>query len=426
MGERDNQSDQLSARWRAREEARLRVLRLRVSDAASLDAGLTKALSIGAAALKVERVGVWLFDEPLEHLECVLLLDGKSVVRERPSLRIVDLGVYSALLRDRRALAASDVRAEPLTRDLVESYFAPHGIEATLDVPLYRGGQVVGVLCHEHRGGVRKWTAGEADFAISLADMVSLMYATHELHDAEERLQESEEELAETHAVEAVTRLSRGVAHDINNVLGVIMLAVGAMNRRINDPEAVKAAAASVSQAADSAARLARQLLDLGRFPDPPAQELAAVVVDALVLAQEPTLRGLAGEERTLTITPGAQGATAQIHPTRLERVLHNLVVNAREATGAGGHIRVSTRVQAARKGQREAVVLEVQDDGVGMSDGTRVRIFDPFFSTKSASGNKGLGLATSLGIVRDAGGHIEVESEPEKGAMFRVLLPKA
>ena len=128
----------------------------------------------------------------------------------------------------------------------------------------------------------------------------------------------------------------------------------------------------------------------------------------------------------------------ARCWPTRaqLEQVLLNLVVNARDAMPAGGAIQVRDREHRARAGHTEVaqtglapghfVLLTVSDDGIGMDQATQARIFEPFFTTKETGRGTGLGLSTVYGIIRQTGGAIEVTSERDRGATFRVYLPAA
>jgi signal transduction histidine kinase len=106
-----------------------------------------------------------------------------------------------------------------------------------------------------------------------------------------------------------------------------------------------------------------------------------------------------------------------------LEQVLANLLVNARDAMPDGGRITMSTSVEDDRDGG-QVVCVTVRDTGVGMDEATRARIFEPFFSTKAATGGSGLGLATVHGIVTRMRGRLEVESTLGEGTTFRVVVP--
>src|SRR5690606_26760958 len=118
----------------------------------------------------------------------------------------------------------------PVTSGMVEGYFAPLGIASTLDAPLYREGRLAGMLCLEHRAE-RAWTDDEADFAISAADMLAALFASDELREAHEALRDHELALREVMTSEALGRVARGVAHDVNNVLAIVFTAVAVLER---------------------------------------------------------------------------------------------------------------------------------------------------------------------------------------------------
>jgi PAS domain S-box-containing protein len=222
--------------------------------------------------------------------------------------------------------------------------------------------------------------------------------------------------------LEALTLLAGGVAHDLNNLVTVIFGHVDFLAQSAG-PEAAEDLGA-IRRAGHTAAELTRKLLAFAREQDlaPELVELNQLVAGSLDL-----LKGSLGEiqlERDLQ--PGL--GPALVDCTQLEQVVMNLVLNARDALGAAGHIKVSTKALASNLGraaaQRRFVRLTVADDGPGLTEEARGRVFEPFFTTKPAG--TGMGLATVYGIVRQSGGEIMVESDPGQGAVFHVDLPMA
>jgi two-component system, cell cycle sensor histidine kinase and response regulator CckA len=236
--------------------------------------------------------------------------------------------------------------------------------------------------------------------------------------------------LANTERMEAVGQLASGVAHDFNNLLTIIKgYSSMLMERNQEGPDA--RAAFEIQQAADRAASLTHQLLAFSR-----RQTLQPRVLDlnAIVRGLEKMLRRVLSENVDVVIHTVPELGFVKADPVQMEQVLLNLVVNARDAMPRGGRLTIATASTEVAKdyGHDETLVragsyvtLSVGDDGVGMDAATRARIFEPFFTTKEVGKGTGLGLATVYGIIKQSSGHIEVESEPGRGTIFRVSLPR-
>ena len=415
--------EMLSAEWRAREAARLEVARLQPSTAGGLQRALGRAAAICCETLHVDRAGIWLLDDEAHTLRCISLRDrGAAIEPPPPALRIADLGAYRRALDERRAIAAYDVEQEPLTAPLAANYFLPSGIRSTLDAPIYRDGAVIGVVCHEHRGGSRRWRDEEADFAISMGEMIGALLASDALHVASEALEQAERRLAEALETDTVAGFARGIAHDLANLLVVLLGATDRIEAKADSPREVRAACAELNAAIASATRLVKQLQLWSRDGD--AGQVEALAIDAALSAMGATLRALATADRHLVLDLSAPACRAAIGATALEQAIMNLVVNAREATRSGGLIGVSTR-PAARDG-RPGVQIEVVDDGLGMDEQTTRRAFHPFFTTKDDGAHRGNGLASVKSLIDAANGAIELRSAPGEGSRFRIWLPLA
>ena len=240
-----------------------------------------------------------------------------------------------------------------------------------------------------------------------------------------------ESQLRQAQKMEAVGQLAGGVAHDFNNLLTVIGGRCYLMLGKLAPDDALRREVELVRSAAERAARLTHQLLAFSR-----KQVLEPRVLDLndTVTGIEPLLRRLIGEHIEISVTRGSGLGRVKADAGQLEQVLLNLAVNARDAMPQGGQLALETgNVTLDERAARRAhdlspgsyVVLSVTDSGHGMDAATRAQIFEPFFTTKEVGKGTGLGLATVYGIVKQSGGFIEVESEPGRGACFRVYLPR-
>ncbi|MBI3567840.1 MAG: PAS domain S-box protein [Gemmatimonadetes bacterium] len=245
------------------------------------------------------------------------------------------------------------------------------------------------------------------------------------------RRRELEERLRQGEKMEAIGQLAGGVAHDFNNLLTVICGNTAFVLEQMgaNDPR--RESLEEVVAAGERAAAMTRSLLSISR-----RQRGVVSVIDArdVVRALLPLLQRMVGPEWRLRFTAGEAPAIVSVEVARLEQVLMNLAINARDAMGDGGAVDLTVevaRLEARREtrfGAIEAgdyVVLTVSDAGSGMHDDVLSRVFEPFFTTKGAGRGTGLGLATVLGIVKQCGGAIEVESVLGSGTRFVVYLPR-
>jgi PAS domain S-box-containing protein len=246
-----------------------------------------------------------------------------------------------------------------------------------------------------------------------------------------------EAQLRETQKLEAIGQLAGGVAHDFNNLLTTInslselsMLYLDKVHIEIG-VERVRNYLSEIHRAGQRAADLTQQLLAFSR-----KQVLHPKVLDLRVeiMRLQYLLQNLLAEGMELVLTVPSSLGLVMADPSQIEQVIINLAINAREAMPRGGTLtirllnRTIDEAEARQKTQGRAghyVVLEVQDNGLGMTPEVQTRLFDPFFTTKTVGAGTGLGLATVYGIVKQSGGMIEVESQLDTGTTFRIFLPQ-
>lgn len=253
---------------------------------------------------------------------------------------------------------------------------------------------------------------------------------TERRHSEQER-ERLQAQLIQAQKMESVGRLAGGVAHDYNNMLGVI---IGHAELAMEETPAeapLYADLREILNAATRSADITRQLLAFARRQTihPEVLDLNAAVGKTLNMLQR-----LIGEDIDLSWRPGDRLWSVSMDPTQLDQILANLCVNARDAIGGVGKITIETDnvfldadycEKHAGFTAGDFVRLAVSDDGCGMDPQTLGNIFEPFFTTKGLGEGTGLGLAMVYGIVKQNKGFIHVYSEPGKGSTFRIYLPR-
>jgi two-component system cell cycle sensor histidine kinase/response regulator CckA len=236
---------------------------------------------------------------------------------------------------------------------------------------------------------------------------------------------------AQAQKMEAVGKLAGGIAHDFNNVLTAIIGFSDLLMLSHRPGDHAYKNIQSIRSSANRASELVKKLLAFSRRQtlEPTVLQLNEMMTDLSVL-----LNRLLGEQIELKIHSGRDLWQVRADRSQVDQVVINLAVNARDAMPDGGRLTIRTRNITERDSQRyasqgmtvgEYVLIEVEDNGTGMSEEVREKIFEPFFTTKDIGKGTGLGLATVYGIVKQTGGYIFADSTLGKGTTFRVFLPR-
>lgn len=256
--------------------------------------------------------------------------------------------------------------------------------------------------------------------AIALQVLAALGMLMLYYEHARAALLEAQRALEAQRRIEALGRIAGGVAHDFNNMLTVMRAHVELIRVQGETAPGTRASLGAMEDAISRAARLTAQLLAFGRRSviRPRAIDIADVVADTLEL-----LRKLVPERIELQLHRGEGSYVASLDQALLEQIVLNLVTNARDAIDDQGHIVVELeRVDVPSS----TVVIRVSDDGAGMDEAVKARVFEPFITSKPEGQGTGLGLASVQGAVSQLGGEVRVESEMGRGSTFEVLLPCA
>jgi len=270
-------------------------------------------------------------------------------------------------------------------------------------------------------------TANQETEALNQALELRVQERTAELHETAEQLraeiaqrEHAEEELLRARKLESLGVLAGGIAHDFNNFLTVVQGNIGLVKSHLNPGEPAQQYLDQAANACKRAAFLSSQLLTFAKGGTPVRRlvSIAELVTDAVELAAS-------GSSIKVAVDVAADLWWALVDPGQIGQVLHNILLNARQAMPSGGTVEVRGENIVSLDSTDSAgprVRLSIRDYGCGISAEVLPRIFDPYFTTKP-DGN-GLGLATAYAIVANHGGHIGVESKLGAGTVFTVDLP--
>ena len=248
---------------------------------------------------------------------------------------------------------------------------------------------------------------------------------------AEAERTELEEQLRQSKKLEAIGMLAGGLAHDFNNLLTVVMGYSELLLEEMEADDPQRPSIKEINRAGERCSNLVRQLLAFSRRQ---LLQPRICALNELVDDMEKMLLRLIGDDIELKTDYNPDAGLVYVDPGQIEQVVMNLVVNARDAMPDGGQVLIETAPLVVDAGAGVLLPdmrpgpyarVAVSDTGTGMDAQTREYIFEPFFTTKDRNRGTGLGLSTVYGIIKQSGGHIQVQSEPELGTRFEVLLPQ-
>lgn len=241
-----------------------------------------------------------------------------------------------------------------------------------------------------------------------------------------------EDELRQAQKMEAIGHLAGGVAHDFNNLLTVVSGSSEILLQSLPPSDPARELLLEIQRASQRGAALTQQLLAFSRRT---VLEPKLLDLNEAVRESEKMLRRLIGEDVLFNAVLDPALKPVKVDPTQLAQVIMNLAVNARDAMPRGGTLSIETRtieldeVSTATVPEAEPgryVLLIVSDTGTGMSPEIKAHLFEPFFTTKEHGKGTGLGLSLVYGVVKQSGGFIAVDSEPNRGTTFKVYFPVA
>ena len=251
------------------------------------------------------------------------------------------------------------------------------------------------------------------------------------LKQAEAEREKLQAQLNQAQKMESVGRLAGGVAHDFNNMLGVILGHTELALLQSDENHELYSDLKEIQKAAERSADITKQLLAFARKQTISPKRLA---LNDTVESMLNMLRRLIGEDIDLVWQPAAHIWPVKMDPSQIDQILANLCVNARDAISGVGKLTIETGIKTFDEQYcnehagfipGDFVLLAVSDNGCGMDKDTLDNLFEPFFTSKEVGKGTGLGLATIYGIVKQNNGFINVYSEPGQGSTFKIYLPR-
>jgi signal transduction histidine kinase/CheY-like chemotaxis protein len=352
----------------------------------------------------------------------------RSLVENAPD-RIMTVSSDGSIVFANFPMGDRPDRQQPSIYDLVE----PEG-KATLESAVRSVfSESAPSMCELRGADGERWLSvhlGPIDAGGETTGATLIVSDITESREADAARRHLEQQLNEAQKMEALGQLAGGIAHDFNNLLTVIGGNARLLEHDVSS-ESARESLGEIQASQDRAAVLVRQLLAFGR-----RQVMHPQVLDLREELSniEGVLRRLVGEHVEFSFAAAEQAAPVLADPGQIEQVVVNLALNARDAMPSGGRLELrlwshhsasATDVAGTVIPPGRFTVMSFADDGTGMDESTRLRIFQPFFTTKPSEKGTGLGLSSVYGIVSQSGGHIVVESQPMQGATFHVYLPE-
>lgn len=377
-----------------------------------------------AAALAFEIVAIEYYHESGQEMELAAatgILLAKSDLLRRVSTDRTPSGQVARL--GRPLVETQGMNRTERQFEIVRSL----GVQTIVCVPLFIGTRIIGTLTLASSVSVHL-DERIVPLAGSLAHLISTII---ERKWGEMEKVKLENQLRQAQKMESIGSLAGGVAHDFNNMLGVILGHAELALEQLDSSQPPFANLTQIQNAAKRSVDLTRQLLAFAS-----KQTIAPKILnmDEIVTGLLKMLQRLIGENIAISWLPDTQGWLVNIDPSQVDQVLVNLCVNARDAISGVGKVTIETYKKTFDReyctthsgfSPGDYVMLAVSDDGHGMNEETRARIFEPFFTTKQLGKGTGLGLSMVYGIVKQNNGFINVYSEPEHGTSFKIYFPR-
>lgn len=415
--------------------------------------------------LSVSRSGIWLMNEDHDSLICRLLIDVHNNTEDEDMvLTRKSYPKYFAALDEQRTIRVNDAEYNTIISEFKDNYIIPLGIGSRLDTPIRHAGKMIGIVCSESTIRGRVWTDDEASFSGALADLYGRAIAsfqrnklqhalreanarleqkvaerTKELQKAMQELRSTQDHLVETEKMAALGGLVSGVAHEVNTPLGVAMTSFSHINEEVHrlredyqngslDESSFIRFLEEFDMAYDIAhSNMERAAKLVADFKKTAVDQTSNVVepvnlkrsIEALLTSLHPLYKS-----KGIKIVVDIDDAVFLVtYSGAIDQVVTNLVSNSciHGFPQTNSNNEVSILITKSEQG----VVIDYLDNGLGMDEEVRKRVFEPFFTTNRSNGGSGLGMSITYNLVcKKLNGSIKALSA-EEGVHFQIFLPE-
>jgi signal transduction histidine kinase len=439
----------------------LEVSRSHAIDSGAFDDAVYLILQSLQRGLAVRRVSLWFYGADSQSMVCHTLFDAGKVHQEPLQLLSLEYPRYFAGLRSERAIVADDAHTHPYTQEFSAGYLPLYQISSMLDLPIRHLGRMIGIICCEHVGTARQWQATEVRFASSLADQIGralnaqqflkLQQQLEQLNcELEQRVEQrseqlrlSDQDLEKAHQqildqarLATLGGIVAGVAHEVSSPLGVALLAGTNVQDLFADLQQKTADRSLTSRMWDDYVQRISEgqqilLSNLQRAQRLMDQFKATAACQTKAQSSSVLFRELV-QNLLASLTPVTKQQKVQLElniDDKLQlvtaadvwlQILTNLVLNSCHHAFVG-IMQPKIYISAAFNADQE-FEFSYSDNGIGMDDSTKARVFEPFFTTRAREGGTGLGMSIIRQLVSDKlQGQLELHSASNDG--FRLVI---
>ncbi len=406
------------ARFRgpAYETARLKLAKFRLEGGQAREGAFRHLARVTVETLSVDRVSVFSLAAAGRRLVSQVTHDCDCADEQSQcSFALGDCGDLRMLLEAGRVVALEEKDTASLGA-FTAQYLAPRDMVKVVLAPVLSSGSAAALISIESKDPAHKWDDPQLNFATSVADLAALVLTQIDKLELEVALNASAEMHREAEKMQALVRMSRGVAHDIRNLLVVVSSVAETLSDQGDSTQSAK-----LHHVVGASTAVLDQLTTFSAAT-PPQEE--RVDLAACIAETREVLEAHLSGERRLRVEILTQADEVHVDFVSVRRILLNLVDNARVALGPSGEIVVRVRVPEPEDVLSVgSVVLEVEDDGAGMDGATQARAAEPYFTTRADPRGHGLGLPLVFGIAQRYGGGVRIVSKLGRGTRVAVAL---